>query len=46
MASAHTPVNNTQEETVPGDHTLISWDKAVCGEKLHKEIWAWVRVLI
>ncbi len=32
-----------QEETVPGDHTLISWDEAVCGRKGHKEIWAWVR---
>ena len=27
---------------MPGDHTLISWDKEVCGEKYHKEIWAWV----
>lgn len=24
---------------------LISWDKEVCGEKYHKEIWAWVRIM-
>lgn len=32
--------------TPPGDHQLINW--ANCGEKLHKEIWAWAvaRLLI